>query len=182
MADAVTIESLHEGIKQALSEAFTELKTVDDYPTEKGRIATPAAFLDLAALEPDAEGGEDGTERLVMTLRWELYLVLGLPVPEVKRAVRTLAANVALWVQGNRFGLPVRPAQFIRAEPNDFSPGLERYLPWVVEFEQTVLLGSSVWDADGVVPTELYLGYEPNTGPDHIDDYERVTGDELPSL
>ncbi len=177
MADTLTIEDIHEGIKEALSKAFPSLETVDDYPTEEGKIATPAAFLNLAAIEPDDEGdGDDGTERLISTLRWELSLVLGkVPTKEIKRQTRVMAANVSLWVKGNRFGLRVRPAAFMRAEPDDFSPVLSRYAPWVVEFEQTVALGESVWDDTAVVPDAIYVSMVPYTGLEHVDDYVEVT-------
>lgn len=176
MADAITTEVLHEGIKQALKEAFPDLETVDDYPTEKGKIKTPAAFLNMAAIEPGDSGGDDGTERLDSVLRWEISIIMGkVPTKEVKRQTRMRAADVALWVHGNRFDLRVRPAEFIRAEADDFSPELSRYAPWLIEFEQSVPLGASVWDGTAVVPTEVYVGQEPDTGPEHEADYVKVT-------
>lgn len=177
MADPVTLESLHEAIKQALLEAFPTLGDVDDYPTEPGHIKVPAAFLDLVSIEPNGDDGEDGTGRLVASLRWEISLVLGLATQGNKRAARSLAANVALWVKGNRFGLRVAPAQFLRAAPDEFSPQLSRHTPWVVEFEQEVLLGESVWDETGIVSTTVYVGIDPDTGPDHVDDYREVVSE-----
>ena len=183
MADALTIEGIHEGIKQALAEAFPQLVTVDDYPTEEGHIKTPAAFLNLSAIEPDSDGnGEDGTERLAALLRWEISLVLGLPTQATKRAARALAASVAVWVQGARFGLCVGRAQFIRAEQDEFSPVLGRHTPWVVEFELSAAFGASVWDEDSApAPSEVYLGFEPDTGAEHLADYVLVNTDELPA-
>lgn len=177
MADPVTIEGLHEAIKQALAQAFPVLVKVDDYPTECGHIKVPAAFLDLVSIEPNEDNGEDGTGQLVASLRWEISLVLGLTTQKNKRAARALAANVALWVQGNRFGLHIPPAQFLRAAPDEFSPQLSRHTPWVVEFGQEIHLGESAWDGTGVIPSAVYVGFEPDTGLDHVDDYLEVVSE-----
>lgn len=175
MADTVTIEALTKGIKEGLKKGFPDFQTVDDYPTVEGAISTPAAFLNLSAIEPD---NQDGTGRLVTVLRWEISVVLGkVPTQEVKRNTRILAANLALWVQGNRFSLPVREAGFVRAEPDEFSPTLSRYAPWVVEFEQSVPLGESVWDGTAIVPDTVYVSWEPDTGPDHVEDYVEVVSE-----
>jgi hypothetical protein len=38
-----------------------------------------------------------------------------------------------------------------------------------VRWEQKVRLNTE--DASGIVPSELYYGFAPDIGPDHIDDY-----------
>lgn len=184
MADTLTIDDIHAAITGQLAAAFHEFQTVGDYERQKGRINVPAAFLNLESFEPCDDGdGEDGTERLVVNLRWELRVLLGPPGASNERTARGLAVNLAKWIQGNRFGLTISPARFLRAESDKFTPELDHYTPWLVEFEQFARLGASVWDNDSVAPTTVFVGYAPNTGAAHIDEYVQVSSeDELPNL
>lgn len=184
MADTLTIDGIHAAITEQLAAEFPTFQTVGDYERQKGHIKVPAAFLNLESFEPCDDGdGEDGTERLVVNLRWELRVLLGPPGASNERAARGLAVNLAKWVQGNRFGLSIHPAKFLRGESDKFTPELDHYTPWLIEFEQCAHLGESVWDDDSAIPTTIFVGYEPNTGTDHVDDYVQVSSeDELPDL
>jgi len=181
MANQIDLDTAHSAILEALKAQFPAFQTVGDYGvfSVKGsnKLKVPAAALYLASFDSQ-DSGSIATDQLAITARWELRIVLDKRTQDFERQLCKISADVALWVQGNRFGLPAAPAEFMRAEPDQFDPAVVHLSPWVIEFEQTYLLGQSVWDGSGPVPSAVYVAYEPDTGPEHIDNYEKVN--ELP--
>ncbi|BBD08453.1 hypothetical protein [Desulfovibrio ferrophilus] len=166
------INAAHKGIIVALRAGCPGLQDVLDYGRET-TLKTPAAVLNLAHIEPD-DTPEDGSGKLALRCRWEVFLV----VPDrakYEQKLRELAAVVGTLVHGHRFGLQASPANFILAEPNEFEPQFKGAKCWRVEFEQVLLFGASVWDGEGVVPEQLMVSYTPLIGAEHEADYQEVT-------
>ncbi|MBU1001919.1 MAG: hypothetical protein KKE73_05305 [Proteobacteria bacterium] len=166
------IEAAREGIVTALRAGCPGLQDVLDYGRET-TLNTPAAVLNLAHLEPD-ENPEDGSGKIALCCRWEVFLV----VPDRAKyegRLRELAAAVGTLVHGHRFGLEAPPARFILAEPNEFEPHFKGAKCWRVEFEQVLLFGESVWEGDGVLPEQLMVSYTPLIGAEHEAEYQEVT-------
>lgn len=178
--NSIDLDAAHDAVLAAIRAAFPVFQTVDDYARVSKTIQTPACFLTLAEFEPEEGDGGTGTGQLSVALRWEFRVVLGIRDIDSARNVRKLAADIALWGHGNRFGMLAGASRFIRAEPDEFSPKLQHYDPWLVEFEQGILLGESVWSDEGVAPSEILVGYVPDVGPGHEDDYEEVV--DVPSV
>lgn len=174
------IEAVHAGICAALRQGLPGLRDVVDYGVER-KLNAPLAVVHLAGMERAGEA-DDGTERLWVQCRWEVFLVVAARVCGVEQELRRMAAAVATVVQGNRFGAQVAPARFLTAEPNEFEPSFSGALSWRVEFEIDVPLGESVWDGEGVPVKQVLASYAPLVGEDHKDKYTEVTADELPSL
>jgi hypothetical protein len=173
------IEAVHEGICAALRAGLPGLQDVVDYGVED-TLQTPLAVVRLAGMERAGEA-DDGTERLWVTCRWEVFLVLAARVPGVERELRRMAETVAGLTQGNRFGVSAMPAQFLAAGPNEFEPTFSGALAWRVEFEQDVPVGESVWEGEGVPVEQVMVSYVPLVGAEHEDKYTEVT-DELPDI
>ena len=165
----------HDGILAALGQGLPGLRDVLGYGTAEG-LATPAAVLNLAGVEP-ADEPEDGSGRLAVRCRWELFLVMASRTPGVGRKLRELAGASAALVQGNRFGLAAPPARFVLAEPNEFEPSWKGAESWRVEFEQVVYLGANVWDGEGVMPETVLVSHTPLIGLEHEGEYEEVPGE-----
>ncbi|NJB67213.1 hypothetical protein GGQ74_000853 [Desulfobaculum xiamenense] len=86
--------------------------------------------------------------------------------------LRSLVSRVLTFVDGNRFGVAGNPATFQLAEQaSDVADGCG----WRVEFEQVVFVGASVWDGEGVVPSEVRVSHSPLIGAAHEDKYVEVT-------
>lgn len=176
----IVIEAAHDAIQAAFKAAFPAFVTVGGYDKSKKVIKCPAAFIELGSIEP---GDDPGTDQLAVRLRWEIFLLLRFNTKNVKKSVkqeiRTIVGAVAHFVQGNQFGIPCTPAQFVGAYPDEFSPKTGTYEEWRIDFEMEALLGESVWDGEGIIPDTVMLSYSPIIGIDHEQDYQEVTDDEL---
>lgn len=170
--DGLDLNLWHDSVISELK-SISVLKTVDNYPREKKKITTPAAFLELTAITSRSDDNPN-TEQLNATLEAEVRIICGYRTKNVKQVVRALAAQVAYTLDGERFGLPVQPARVGGCWPDEFDTELDQYEVWRVVFTQDVLLGQSVFDDDGIVPESMYVGYSPDTGVPHEDDYEQI--------
>lgn len=178
----VTLEQLHDAIVDAIKLQFPDLQTVEFYSDQRtDAIPKPACLLELSEMDaaPDLD---PGTEQIALDCRFEARFVIGFRTVKAKLEVRKLAGAFAAWLrkENHRWGLPVAPAQVIGCYQDDFSPDLDQYECWRVEWRQVIHLGESVWnDEPGAeVPTTVYVGFEPDVGPAHIDDYVQLTPEE----
>ena len=184
-AKEITIEGLQEAIEEALRKAFPKANVCgyDALTQKKGsgrkKFNLPALVLSLGSFEYDVP---TGTEQLAVTLRWELRVVCSKKGGNSELEVRELAARVSSFINGNRFGLKVKGAQFVAAGEDQFAPELVGLEPWLLEFEQSVCLGTSCFIDDFITPDEVYVSMSPEIGLDHIDDYERVAEDVIDEL
>ncbi len=184
-AEEITIIALQEAIEKALREGFPQVKVCGyDALTQKvgsrrKKFKLPAFVLSLPSFENHAP---TATEQLAATLRWELRVVCSKNGERPELEVRELSRMVSAFIDGNRFGLKVKGAQFIAAGDDQFSPELIDYVPWLVEFEQSVCFGTSCFIDDFITPDEVYVSMEPDTGLDNIDKYKRVTEDVIDGL
>lgn len=180
MIPTLSLDTLHDAMKAQIAAKFTGA-FVDFYPRPGEAIKTPAILLEIEDMPAD-DPDNVGTEQLAVTLNVNAYCVLSYKAGN-KKALRTMAANVLAYVRGRRWGQPVQAAKAIGAFPDRVRGGnpaqpsgvQDDYEVMRVEFTHEVLLGADIWDNDGAVPTEVWLGYAPEIGPDHIDDYDLVT-------
>lgn len=172
MAQQINLTALHEAIKTGLSTALTGVN-VDYYDRPGEKLVVPAVRFELEQITA-ANPSDTGTEQLEVELTFSAECVCTYKQGG-KLAVRLLSAQVAKLVDGNRWGLPVSAGQFASAAPESFS---EEYETWRVQWAHTALLGASIWDGNGILPTEIWLGFAPEIGPDHVADYVQV--DQLP--
>ena len=184
-AKKITIEALQEAIEEALRKAFPKVKVCgyDALTQRKGagreELTLPALVLSLGSIEYDAL---TATEQLAVTLRWELRVVCSKKGGKSELEVRELSAYVASVINGNRFGLQVKGAQFVAAGEDQFSPELVDLIPWLVEFEQSVAFGVSCFSDEFLTPDTVFVSRAPDIGLDNIEKYERVTEDVIDEL
>lgn len=173
----IDLDALHDAIVTQLRGAFPELATVDDYPEDRQRIAVPAALLELTEMTavPD---DDPGTGQLALELQFELRYVVGFRGANQGRLIRRNAAALAHFIQHNQWGLPVEPARVMVCEPDAFSPELDQYLVWRIEWAQVVHIGENEWLDTGIPPREVWVGVDPRIGPEHLPDYRLVYFDD----
>lgn len=157
------LTDLHTAIVAHLLTNVPGLQTCAAYPDLSGSVAIPAVLVETGdSIEPAKDAG---TEQLSLTTRWRAYCVYDPTQLNADLEVRNLAVTVALAVYlASRFGQPVSPAQITFIGEDGFKPELDGYLVWVVEWAHDIRLGASVWDGTGVIPTEINIAYEPDTG------------------
>lgn len=177
MIPSTDIDALHEAIKTAFAAQFPTC-TVAFYGRPGERIPTPAILLeieDIMADDPD----EIGTEQLAVTLNINAYCVMDYKAGK-KKSVRSLAASVMAFARGKRWGQPVQAANVGMASPDIIAGREDDYEVMRVEWSHEALLGADMWTADGVIPSEVYLGISPYIGPENIDYYQRIDENDLP--
>ena len=170
----VDLTVLHTNITAAIRAQFPTLKDVGAYPRPGEMVKTPAVYFELDAIEV-TDPVDAGTEQIRCALTFNAYCVVSYKGTG-KLATRVLAAQVMSWLRGKRFGQPIGIAQPMSADPDTFAgdAGNEYECFRVMWRHEPVYLGTSVWDATGVVPTEVYLGIDPNTGAAHLSDYIKI--------
>lgn len=177
MADAVTeidLDLVHQAIVDAIKDQFEDLKTVTDYHEDRKKFSLPACFIELTELsQADID---PGTDQLALLSRWEAQLIIGFRTPAAKRSIRKLVTSLAAFIRLQRWGQPVGPAEVIGCFPDDFNPGLDQYEVWRVEWTQVIHFGSSVWNNEGEIPTEVLVAFSPNIGEE--EDYSPIVESE----
>lgn len=187
---AVDIAALHEAIKTTLRAALPTtgagaVPTIDYYGRQGERIAVPAVFFELTAIVPGGESDDIGTEQFNAGLEFSAYVLVSYKDGDIKAklAVRALVARVLAVVNRNRWGLTrITAATVNGAFPDQFSSGpggqgsgvQHSYETWRIDWTQEGLIDVSTWDPSGAVPTEVWLGIDPDTGVPNVDKYTQV--------
>lgn len=171
---SVDVQTLHEAIRTRLRAAFTTqaVPTIDFHARLKEKFISPAIFFELTGIDGNPE---TQTEQFDGVFKFSAFCVVPYNAPNAILAARSLACQLVTKVQGNRWGVPIGLARVVRLEPELFEGDVPPYEMVRVDWEQEGVLGVSVFNEDGaIVPTEIWAGFEPNVGPDHIDDYVQV--------
>lgn len=176
----IDLDALHQAILDNISATFPDLVTVDDYREDRKPLTPsqlPACLVELVELEPSQED-DPGTEQVACWAGFEAHFIIGFRTPEAKRAIRKRAAQFIVHLRNQRWGMPVGGALPGRGYDDPFTPELDQFEVWTVEWRQLVHLGKSVWNNDGTRPDVdgVMIGYAPDIGPPHEDDYVPLDG------
>lgn len=171
---AIDLDQMHDAIVSSIATAFPTFITVEAYREDRTLLQGPACLIELVDMEPSAEE-DPGTEQLAALTRWEARIIIGMRTPDAKRAAPKLAAALALHIRRQRWALPVTPAEVTSIEPDDFSPVLDQYEVWRVDWQQLVHFGESVWTDEGTLPTLVMSAF----GAAAEADFDAVTDPDL---
>lgn len=173
----VTIENIHQAVLDTVAKAFPLFKTVaEDAPlvtdtgdaTGKLPYAAPACIVSMPLFESKKP---ECADLLPVDLHFELRIVGAYSGEGADRKTRQLAGALAQCIEGNRFGLPMRGAEFVRAKADTTLPALHHLCPWLIEFTLSVYLGTEEGD-DFTMPEKVYVSMAPEVGLAHIDKYK----------
>ena len=171
---AVDLDALHDAIVQSIGDSFPALQTVTTYHTDRQQLDLPAVLIELIELEPNPDD-DPQTEQLPALARFEARIVVGFRETDVKREIRKLAAALAHHIHQERWAQPVGPAEVTAISPDDFSPELDQFEVWRIEWMHAVHIGESVWGDDGTPPVPVY-SWAPDIGPGNEDKYKEMPG------
>jgi len=170
------ITDLHNAIIVEITDKIAGIQTSGFYPKLRAAVAVPAVFVNLASLEP---GSDPGTQQLAVIARFEARVIVA-DKEGSELQVRELAAEVARIIHCNNFGVDVTTAKLVAVGSDGFSPELDAYDVWLVEWEHEFHLGDSIWDGESVRPETIFIGYAPKIGEEFESDYTVLEG-ELPA-
>lgn len=164
----LTLARLLNAVEQTLSARLTEVGTFLRGPLHEVPATLPALALEYAGLLPGQDPG-NGQTALLCRLQARV-LVMRDDAEAEELALRTVAA-LAVLLRAQNWGLDLAPVSFIQAQPELDNPALAACRVWRVEWQQPVLLGDAEWPWEEQPPGTLVIGFDPQTGPGHEDDY-----------
>jgi len=170
----VDIEQYHDAIINALKLEFaSRVNTIDRYePNQENPIDTPAILLEMEYAD---EGFDQGDDKIPLSCKMTLHVLLGNQTPNIKLEIRKFAVQVFVLVRSNQFGLSdVEIPSGLNMGPGDFKVGKHGYEGWFISWDQNIFLGSSVWEPTGFVPQTVFVGHSPDVGIDP-NTYDEVT-------
>lgn len=173
----VTLDEIHDAIVNTIKTKFPAFKTVEAYRLDRKNLPTPACLIEL--VEMPIDDIDMGTEQASVNARFEATLVIDFrqKCKNEKLEIRKLAAVVMNFIRLQRWGVSVGPAELIGAFPDDFTPELDQYECWRIEWNQVLHLGESIWNDydEGETPAHVLTSFVPDIGAAHEDDYVELT-------
>lgn len=164
----LTLELLLAAVEQTLGPRLPEIGSFLRGPLTNAPSTLPALALEYGEMLP---GGDPGSGETALVCRLQARLL----VPRDDAAAEKLAlqsvASLLVALRAQTWGLPVEPVSLIHAQPETDNPALSGCRVWLVEWHQPLLLGEPEWPWEDQPPGSLVLGFDPETGPGHEDDY-----------
>lgn len=176
--DGTNIAALHTSIASTSALAFPGVhfefyrEDRDKLPA-MGELGQPTACCMLELTELDPVDADPGTEQVDVIARFEAQFVIGFRTPSAKVAIRALAGSYAAYLRKRSRWPDVVNGhmQNIRCFKDDFSPELDQYEIWTVEWTQVLRLGEGVWKETGITPGMPLFSYAPLIGNGNADEY-----------
>lgn len=163
-----SLDQLYQAIEQHLSSHLSGIKAVTAWPNIKDRIALPVVFVELSEMEP---GVDTGTGETTLVCRFEARIIVDPILPKHCQQAVHLAAQLAVLLRLQTWGLAVEPAEFVHATQDWTRPELDGYTVWLVEWTHQIYLGVEEWPWPDEPPGSLVFGFSPDTGPGHEGEY-----------
>lgn len=168
--DGTDLAALHAGIADTLAAAFPGVH-VEFYREDRKNMPwgdgsapdKPTAYALLQLAEMDAGEDDPGTEQQPVLARFECELVTKSLLPDAKLQARILAGSVAAFLrkQSRWPGALNGAMRVVGCYRDDFSPELDQFEVWRVEWVQELWLGAGVWKNTGTLPTDVFARFVP---------------------
>lgn len=157
-----TLDQLYQAIEQHLLIGLPGIKAVTAWPNIKDRIALPVVFIEMAEIEP---GKDIGTGETTLICRFEARIIVDPIRPKHCQQAVHLAAQLAVLLRMQTWGVAVEPAEFVQAMQDWTKPELDGYTVWLVEWTHQLYLGAEEWPWPDESPGSLVFDIEPGDGP-----------------
>jgi hypothetical protein len=165
--ESFSLDQLYQAIEQHLVSNLSGIKAVTAWPNIKDRIALPVVFIEMAEMEP---GVDIGTGETSLICRFEARIIVDPIRPKHCQQAAHLAAQLAVLLRLQTWGLAVEPAEFAQATQDWTKPELDGYVVWLVEWTHQIYLGVEEWPWPDEPPGSLVINVEPGDGPVHPED------------
>ena len=157
-----SLDQLYKAIELRLFSQLPGIKAVTAWPSIKDRIALPVVFIEMAEIEP---GKDIGTGETTLICRFEARIIVDPIRPQHCQQAAQLAAQLAVLLRMQNWGLAVEPAEFVQALQDWTKPELDGYTVWLVEWTHQIYLGVEEWPWPDEPPGSLVFDIEPGDGP-----------------
>ena len=163
-----SLDLLYSAIEVHIRKALPDIEYVAVFPHMLEQVALPAVVVELAELEP---GQDLGTGETTLVARFEARVIVAGEHVECQQQAAFAAAQIAVLLRTQTWGLEVEPAEFVRAAQDWSRPELDGYVVWVVEWTQIIYLGEAQWPWPDQPPGTLVFAFTPTTGPGNEGEY-----------
>lgn len=166
----------YESRVEAAVMAIPWVKTFGIYPEIPAGFDTPAVFFEI---EEWADSDDTVNASQAVELTCSFYLLREFAADQWGRKAKNAALFFSNWIAGRMFGPETKPAVFVSASPATWEKAgkaLSSHSIWCVTFTQVVGVGADPYAPPPNAPLlkELYIGFAPDIGPEHINDYTRI--------
>ncbi|UCZ87179.1 hypothetical protein LGQ10_13055 [Pseudomonas sp. L5B5] len=160
---------LHDAIAATIKAAMPAVQAVEAFPEAPDGMPRPAIVFAITAMDPATDPG-DG--RSCVKATFEASMLVDASLPGAALQAVELAAQMADLLHCQHWNLDfVEGTTSVRAKPADATSESWRKKAWTVQWQQQVFLGQEQWPWANQGPESLLLGFGPDTGPGHNDDY-----------
>lgn len=166
----IPLGAVYTAIEEHIKDAIPGLAYVGTMPEGIQVVDPPAVVLELVGFD-DADK-DPGTGEVAVEARFEARVIVGQEEPNCLHVAAFVAAQLAVLLRMQSWGLPVELAEFVRAERDWSRPELDSYAVWVVEWSQVIYLGIEDWPWPIQPPGSLVFGFSPDTGPGSENQYQ----------
>ncbi|HGM4965913.1 hypothetical protein H4C81_09775 [Pseudomonas monteilii] len=164
----IPLGAVYTAIEEHIKEAIPGLAYVGTMPEGIEVVTPPAVVLELVGF-----GGADkdpGTGEVAVEARFEARVIVGQEEPNCLHVAAFVAAQLAVLLRMQSWGLLVEFAEFVRAERDWSRPELDSFAVWVVEWTQIIYLGEEEWPWPRE-PGPVKFAFDPDSGPGNEDQY-----------
>lgn len=161
--DPIPLGQVYTAIEGHINDAIPGLAYVGTMPNGIEVVPLPAVVLELAGFE--SADKDPGTGETAVEARFEARVIVAQEEGNCLHVAAFVAAQLAVLLRMQSWGLPVEFAEFVRAERDWSRPELDSFAVWVVEWTQVIYLGEEEWPWPNQPPGTLVFGFTPNTGP-----------------
>jgi hypothetical protein len=163
--ESFSLDQLYQAIELHLASNLSGIKAVTAWPNIKDRIALPVVFIEMAEMEP---GVDIGTGETSLICRFEARIIVDPIRPKHCQQAAHLAAQLAVLLRLQTWGLAVEPAEFVQATQDWTKPELDGYVVWLVEWTHQIYLGVEEWPWPDEPPGTLMVGTNDDAKEDFV--------------
>ena len=156
-----SLDQLYRAIEQHLVAGLPGIKAASTWPSIKDRIVLPVVFIEMAEMEP---GRDIGTGETTLVCRFEARIIVDPIRPQHCQQAAQLAAQLAVLLRTQTWGVAVEPAVFVQAMQDWTKPELDGYTVWLVEWTHQLYLGVEEWPWPYEPPGSLVFDIERGDG------------------
>ncbi|MFT2186359.1 hypothetical protein [Pseudomonas putida] len=156
----IPLGQVYAAIEEHIQAAIPGLAYVGTMPEGMRVVDPPAVVIELAGFE-DADK-DPGTGGVAVDARFEARVIVGQEKKDCLHIAAFVAAQLAVLLRMQSWGLAVEFAEFVRAERDWSRPELDSFAVWVVEWTQIIYLGEEEWPWADLLPRSVALPEDPD--------------------
>lgn len=160
--DPIPLGQVYAAMEEHIRQAIPGLQYVGTMPSGIEVVPPPAVVLELAGF--DSTEDDPGTGQTAVDARFEARVLVPGEEENCLHIAAFVAAQLAVLLRMQCWGLAIGFAQFVRAERDWSRPELDSYAVWVVEWTQVIYLGEEEWPWSRE-PGPLAVAFDPDSGP-----------------